>query len=101
MPMLFCKTKSFNHCWWNTPVLCLFCSWVNCLNPEINKSAWTGDENVLLLQLHEKLGNHWAEIAKYLPGRYGRRIFSLCMFELNSDCEIKLMLLTYIGTAYN
>jgi len=48
---------------------CAFCSWVNCLSPEINKSAWTDDENAFLLQLHDKFGNHWAEIAKYLPGR--------------------------------
>lgn len=66
---LLSVTVSFDHCWLNTVVICGLCSWVNCLNPEINKSAWTDDENALLLQLHEKLGNHWAEIAKYLPGR--------------------------------
>lgn len=43
--------------------------WHNHLNPDIKKTAWTEAEDQLLYDLHLKMGNKWAEIAKYLPGR--------------------------------
>ena len=43
--------------------------WHNHLNPEIKKTAWTDVEDRLIFQLHRKMGNKWADIAKYLPGR--------------------------------
>lgn len=43
--------------------------WHNHLNPDIKKTAWTEAEDRLLFDLHQKMGNKWAEIAKYLPGR--------------------------------
>lgn len=43
--------------------------WHNHLNPEINKTAWTDDEENLIISLHSQWGNQWAKIAKLLPGR--------------------------------
>lgn len=43
--------------------------WFNHLNPEINKDPWTEEEERVLKDAHDRIGNKWAVIAKYLPGR--------------------------------
>ena len=55
----------------------LIVRWHNHLNPEIDKSAWTEAEDELIYRLQQKYGNRWAEIAKYLPGRYEECLASL------------------------
>ncbi|XP_058057542.1 myb protein [Anopheles bellator] len=43
--------------------------WHNHLNPDIIKSAWTEEEDLMIYTAHQKWGNQWAKIAKLLPGR--------------------------------
>ncbi|KAL1532491.1 transcription factor MYB3R-1-like isoform X1 [Salvia divinorum] len=43
--------------------------WHNHLNPNINKEAWTKEEELALIHAHQIYGNKWAELSKFLPGR--------------------------------
>ena len=43
--------------------------WFNHLNPSVNKSSWSDEEEWILFIQHKKLGNKWSQLCKFLPGR--------------------------------
>jgi hypothetical protein len=43
--------------------------WHNHLDPLILKTPWTLEEERLLFEAHQRLGNKWADISKILAGR--------------------------------
>jgi hypothetical protein len=43
--------------------------WHNHLDPSIQKGPWSPEEDQLLAEKQAVLGNKWAEIARFLPGR--------------------------------
>ena len=43
--------------------------WFNHLNPSVNKTSWSDEEDWILFIQHKKLGNKWSQLCKFLPGR--------------------------------
>ncbi|KAI4320648.1 hypothetical protein MLD38_034105 [Melastoma candidum] len=43
--------------------------WNNHLKPNIKKNAWTKEEERILVTAHVMMGNKWAEMSKFIPGR--------------------------------
>eukprot|EP00967_Tisochrysis_lutea_P007413 scaffold8802_cov36-Tisochrysis_lutea.AAC.1 len=43
--------------------------WHNHLDIGVRKDPWTQEEELKILELHQRFGNRWAEIAKYMDGR--------------------------------
>lgn len=41
--------------------------WCNHLDPQINKGAYTAEEDAVILDLQKELGNRWSYIANRLP----------------------------------
>lgn len=48
--------------------------WLNYLKPDIKRGNLTPQEQLLILELHSKLGNRWSKIAQHLPGRTDNEI---------------------------
>ncbi|KAK3013754.1 hypothetical protein RJ639_010046 [Escallonia herrerae] len=49
--------------------------WHNHLDPAIKRDAWSEDEESMLTYYHHVYGNKWADIARFLPGRYTAKNF--------------------------
>ena len=43
--------------------------WLNHLDPHLNKSSWSDDEDRVLFELQKRFGKAWSLIARSLPGR--------------------------------
>ena len=43
--------------------------WFNHLNPSVNKTSWSEEEEWILFIQHKNLGNKWSQLCKFLPGR--------------------------------
>ena len=43
--------------------------WCNHLDPNIKKTNWTQEEDLIVVSAVKKLGQKWAEISKLIPGR--------------------------------
>jgi hypothetical protein len=43
--------------------------WRNHLDPDVNREAWSEQEDAILISWHDKIGTKWVKIAEYLPGR--------------------------------
>lgn len=44
--------------------------WCNYLDPNINKSAWTAEEEQVIIEAQKKIGNKWAEISVQFVEKY-------------------------------
>ncbi|CAI9753749.1 unnamed protein product [Fraxinus pennsylvanica] len=61
--------------------------WINYLRPGLKRGSFSPQEAALIVDLQNILGNKWAQIAKYLPGRTDNEVKNFW----NSSIKKKLM----------
>ncbi|GAA0175089.1 hypothetical protein LIER_28340 [Lithospermum erythrorhizon] len=82
-------------CWSNVPKLAGLqrCGkscrlrWINYLRPDLKRGSFSIYEANIIIQLHEILGNKWAQIARHLPGRTDNEVKNFW----NSSLKKKLL----------
>ncbi|KAL5714462.1 hypothetical protein ACHQM5_016425 [Ranunculus cassubicifolius] len=62
--------------------------WLNYLKPNIRRGNYTIEEEDLIVQMHEKLGNKWSRIAATLPGRTDNEIKNLWHTHLHKRIKL-------------
>ncbi|KAF8106559.1 hypothetical protein N665_0137s0013 [Sinapis alba] len=48
--------------------------WANHLRPDLKKGAFSKEEEQLIVEMHARMGNKWAQMAEHLPGRTDNEI---------------------------
>ncbi|CAN6926416.1 unnamed protein product [Brassica oleracea] len=48
--------------------------WANHLRPNLKKGAFSKEEEQLIVEMHARMGNKWAQMAEHLPGRTDNEI---------------------------
>jgi hypothetical protein len=48
--------------------------WINHLDPRVNKSPWTPEEDAAIMRLRSQFGNCWVKIAAFMNGRSGNAV---------------------------
>ena len=66
--------------------------WLHQLDPELQNTKWTFDENKKLFKLHLEIGNKWKNISSHFEGRTDNTIknnfFSLIRKSLRTACKV-------------
>ncbi|KAA8548105.1 hypothetical protein F0562_004634 [Nyssa sinensis] len=63
--------------------------WMNYLSPSVKRGNFTGQEEDLIIRLHNLLGNRWSLIARRVPGRTDNQVKNYWNTHLRKKLGIK------------
>ncbi|XP_021753641.1 transcription factor MYB27-like [Chenopodium quinoa] len=69
--------------------------WLNYLRPCLKHGSITSQEELLILQLHQRWGNKWAKIARRLPGRTDNEVKNYWRTHLRKKMQMQFSLLNH------